>query len=197
MDVEAGASVLSRCPDLPRHRWTVEDYHRMAEVGILRPADRIELIDGDIIEMAPVGSPHIGAVMTLNQLLTKAAPESVMVSVQSPIQLGARSEPEPDLALLRARADKYRRPPPPAAADVLLIIEVSDTSLRYDREVKLPLYARGNIPEVWIVDLAARAVTVHRNPEKAAYTAVTSHGPTEALEASALPGLRIPVGEIL
>ena len=84
----------------------------MGEVGILRPADRIELIDGEIIEMAPVGSPHIGAVMTLNQLLTKAAPESVIVSVQSPIRLGARSEPEPDLALLRARPDRI----PPAAA---------------------------------------------------------------------------------
>jgi Uma2 family endonuclease len=135
--------------------------------------------------------------MTLNRLLTKAAPESVLVSVQSPIQMGVRSEPEPDLALLHARPDQYRRPPPPAAADVLLIIEVSDTSLRYDREVKLPLYARGKIPEVWIVDLVARAVTIYRNPEQDAYTAVTSHGSTEALEASAVPGLRIPVGEIL
>ena len=196
MDVEAGASVLSRCPEVPRHLWTVDEYHRMGEVGILHPADRIELIDGEIIEMAPIGSPHVGSVFALNRLLAKAVPQDVIVSVQSPIEIGDRSEPEPDLALLRGRPDGYRTPPLPSAADVLLIIEVADSSLRYDREVKLPLYARQGIPEVWIVDLAAQAVVVHRKPENGAYADVTRHGPTETLQLSAFPNIHIPLGEI-
>jgi Uma2 family endonuclease len=169
----------------------------MGEAGILHPADRIELIDGEIIEMAPIGSPHIGAVLVLTQLLAKAAPPDVVVSVQSPIQMGDRSEPEPDLALLRARPDGYRKPPPPSTADVLVIIEVSDTSLRYDREVKLRLYASHGVPEVWIVDLAARAVDIHRKPDKDTYAEVTRHGSSETLQPSAIPGLRIPVSEIV
>ena len=177
------------------HRFSVDDYHRMGEAGILSPADRIELIDGEIIAMAPVGSPHTGAVFALNRLLSQAAPSSVIVSVQNPIRLGDRNEPEPDLALLRDRPDGYRAPPPPSAADVLLIIEVSDTSLRYDREVKLPLYARHGVPEVWIVDLAADAVEVHRSPDGSTYTEVATRGRGEALEP--LPGLRILVGDVV
>jgi len=180
-----------------RHRFSVDAYHRMGETGILHPADRIELIDGEIAEMAPVGSPHIGAVFALNRLLTQAAPEGVTVSVQSPIQMGDRSEPEPDLALLRARPDGYRTPPRPSAPDVLLIIEVSDTSLRYDREVKLALYARHGVPEVWIVDLAARAVEIHRKPEQETYAEVATRGRSETLQPFSLPGVRISVGEIV
>src|SRR5215471_9843917 len=116
-------------PDtLVRHRFSVDAYHRMGEAGILLPGERTELIDGEIIQMPPVGSPHIGAVLALTRLLTQAVPADVIVSVQNPIQLGDRNEPEPDIALLRGRADGYRTPPPPAAADALLIIEVSDTA---------------------------------------------------------------------
>lgn len=197
MDVEAGATVLSHFPELPRHLWTVDEYHRMGEVGILHPTDRIELIDGEIIHMAPVGSPHVGSVFALNRLLTRAVPQEVIVSIQSPIQMGDRTEPEPDVALLRGRPDGYRTPPLPSAADVLLIIEVADSSLRYDREVKLPLYASQGVPEVWIVDLAAQTVVVHRAPEDGAYREVTSHGPSETLRAIAFPGIDIPVGEII
>ena len=111
--------------------------------------------------------------------------------------MGGRSEPKPDLALLRARPDRSRRPPPPSAADVLLIIEVSDTSLRYDREVKLPLYAGQDIPEVWIVDLGARAVDIHCNPENGVYADVTRLGLTETLQPLAFPDIRIPVSEII
>jgi len=146
--VDAPANADSPPGRPARHRFSVDAYHRMSETGILHPADRTELIDGEIVEMTPVGSSHIGAVFALNRLLMRAAPEGVTVSVQSPIQMGDRSEPEPDLALLRARPDGYRTPPLPSAADVLLIIEVSDTSLRYDREVKLALYARHGVPEV-------------------------------------------------
>jgi Uma2 family endonuclease len=181
-----------------RYRFSVDAYRRMGETGILQPADRIELIDGEIVEMAPVGSAHIGAVFALNRLLTQAAaPQGAIVSVQSPIQMGDRSEPEPDLALLRARPDGYRTPPPPSASEVLLIIEVSDTSLRYDREVKLPLYARHGVPEVWIIDLTARAVEVHRRPENETYAELTTRGRGETLRALWFPTVGIPVDEIV
>lgn len=172
-----------------KHRFSVDAYHRMGETGILHPSDRIELIDGEIVEMAPVGSPHIGAVLALTRLLSQAVPSSIVVSVQNPIRMGDQSEPEPDLALLRFRPDGYRTPPPPSAADVLLIIEVSD------REVKLPLYARHGVPEVWIVDLTARRVEIHRRPGRETYAEVVTRGQGATLEP--LPGLRISVAEIV
>lgn len=183
-------------PDtLTRHRFDVTAYHRMAETGILLPGERTELIDGEIIQMPPVGSPHIGAVIALTRLFSQVVPREVMVSVQNPVRLGDQSEPEPDLALLRARPDGYRAPPPPSAADVLLIIEVSDTSLRYDRETKLPLYAQHGVPEVWIVDLSAGSVEIHRRPVEGVYAEGTTRRRGETLEP--LPGFRVPVEDIL
>jgi Uma2 family endonuclease len=179
---------------LARHRFSVEDYHRMGETGILLPSDRIELIDGDIVEMAPVGSPHSGAVFALNRLFQVPG---VIVSVQNPVRMGDQSEPEPDIAILRVRPDGYRSPPLQSAADVLLIIEVSDTSLRYDRDVKLPLYARHGIPEVWIVDLAAGAVEVHRGLENGAYTEVSTHRRGETLQPFLVSGASIAVEDIV
>jgi Uma2 family endonuclease len=179
------------------HRFSVDDYHRMAETGILAPADRTELIDGEIIHMPAVGSPHIGAVLALTRLLVRAVPSSVVVSVQSPIQMGDQGMPEPDLALLRSRPDGYRTPPSPAAEDVLLLIEVSDTSLRFDRDTKVPLDARHGVPEVWIVDLAAGVVEVYRKPAGATYTEVATRGRGEALEPLLQPGLSIPVEDIV
>lgn len=111
--------------------------------------------------------------------------------------MGDRSELEPDLALLRARPDGYRTPPRPSAAEVLLIIEVSDISVHYDREVKLALYARHGVTEVWFVDLAARAVEVHRKPEGEAYAEVATRGGSDTVEPFSLPGVRISVGEIV
>jgi Uma2 family endonuclease len=195
--VEGQANTIAIPGWAARHRFTVDAYHRMGEAGILHPAERIELIDGEIIKMAPIGSPHIGAVLVLTQRLAQAAPPNVVVSVHNPIQMGDRSEPEPDLALLKARPDGYRKPPPPSAADVLFIIEVSDTRLRYDREVKLRLYASHGVPEVWIVDLAARAADIHRKPDKDTYAEVTRYGRGETLQPSGFPGLRIPVDEIV
>lgn len=180
-----------------RRRFSADDYHRMGETGIIGPADRTELIDGEIIEMAPMGSPQVGTVFALNRALTLAAPPEVVVSVQSPVRLDDRSEPEPDVALLRARADGYRQPPLPSAGDVLLVIEVSDSSLRYDQEVKLPLYARHGVPEAWIVDLGARSVEVHRAPRDGKYQTVVRLGQGDTLEPIALPGTRIAVGDLV
>jgi Uma2 family endonuclease len=134
-----------------RRRFNLADYHRMGEAGILSEDDRVELIDGEIIEMTPIGSPHGGRVKRLVYLLTQAVGPHAIVAAQDPVILDDRSEPEPDLALLRPRADFYTESHP-RPTDVLLLIEVADTSLQKDRQVKVPLYARHGIPETWIVD---------------------------------------------
>jgi Uma2 family endonuclease len=158
---------------LPRHRLTVEEYYRMAEVGLLAPDARVELIEGEIIDMAPIGSGHAAIVNRLNRLLVQAVGDQAIVSVQSPIRLSLRSGPQPDLALLKPRADFYSRDHP-GPADVLLAIEVSDTTLRYDRGIKMPLYARHGIPEVWIIDVENGLLHFFRSPSGDSYTAVSS-----------------------
>ncbi len=151
-----------------RHRLTVADYHRMAQTGVLAEDDRVELIDGEIIDMAPIGSPHAGTVTYLINILKIAIGERAIVSPQNPVFLGRHSEPQPDIALLKPRADFYRAKHP-SPEDVLLIIEVADTTLRYDREVKAPLYARHGIPELWIVDLENRCLYLYREPGDEGY----------------------------
>ena len=146
-----------------RHKLNVAEYYRMAEAGILGPAQRCELIEGEVIDMAPIGSRHGGAVKYLIFALTRAVGSQAVVSAQDPVGLSPFSEPQPDLALLRPRADFYRSDHP-RPEDVLLLVEVADTSLRYDLEVKVPLYARHGIAEVWVLDLAGMRVHVLRRP---------------------------------
>lgn len=179
-----------------RRLFTVAEYHRMGEVGIFQEDDRIELIEGEIVQMPAVGSPHVSAVMLLTQLLSQAVGKQAMVSVQNPIRLGDGSEPQPDLALPKPRVDRYR-PAIPHADDVLLVIEVSDTTLRYDREVKRPLYARYSIPEMWIVDVTASKVEVCRGPKPDGYASVESVGRDDVLTIAALPGVTIAVRDFL
>lgn len=153
---------------LKRHRLTVADYYRMAEAGILGEDDRVELIEGEIIDMPPIGNVHSSSVKRLLRIFDRAVGDGAVVSVQDPIHLNDFSEPQPDLALLRYRDDFYREAHP-TAADVLLLVEVAGSSLAYDRDVKLPLYARHGIPEVWIVDLEHRRLEVHSRPQGDAY----------------------------
>ncbi len=148
---------------LQRHQITVDQYYQMAQVGLLSPEDRVELIEGEIIDMAPIGSEHSGTVNHLSALLSEATRKRAILSVQNPVRLSDRSEPEPDIALLRPRKDFYSKAHP-AASDVLLLVEVAQSSVRYDREIKLPLYARHAIPEVWIVDVEAKQLWVYRDP---------------------------------
>jgi Uma2 family endonuclease len=143
-----------------RHRISVHDYHRMAEVGVLAPDARVELIEGEIIDMAPIGKDHQSIVDQLNRMLVRAVGESAIVRVQGSVRLSQWSEPEPDLVLLAPRPDFYRSEFA-AGEDTLLVIEVSDTTLRYDRDVKVPLYARHGIPEVWVVDVNAEVFLVY------------------------------------
>jgi len=146
-----------------RHRYTVQQYRRMATAGILDEDDRVELIRGEVIDMAPIGSLHAGTVLQLARALAGAAGEDAFVWVQSPIVLDEHSQPQPDLALLRPRTDLYKRSLPGAGA-VILLIEVAETSLAYDRDVKLPLYAAHGIAQAWLVDLPGAALVVHSGP---------------------------------
>ena len=130
------------------HRFSVADFHRMGEIGVLTEADRVELIEGEIIDMAPIGSRHAGYVMMLTERMGRAIGDRAILGVQSPVVMSERSEPQPDLALLRRRADFYQINHP-RAADALLLVEVADTTVRLDLEVKLPLYARSGVREVW------------------------------------------------
>ena len=147
-----------------RHRLNVDDYYRMAEAGILGEGDRVELIEGDLIDMAPIGQGHEGIVCGLAEALFIACAGRAIVSPQNPVRLSRLSEPQPDLAVLRRRADFYATGERAAAGDVLLLVEVADSSLSFDRTVKLPLYARAGIPELWIVDLKRRVVDAYRAP---------------------------------
>ena len=187
--MSASAHVL-----LQRHRLDVTDYYRMAEAGILGEDDRCELIEGEIIDMAPIGSEHASAVVRINHWLARGAADRAIVSVQNPVRLDRRSEPQPDIALLRYREDFYRHAHP-GPDDVLLIVEVADTSARYDREIKLPLYARHGIPEVWIVDLRERRVDIHRQPEGSSYReSWTATGPDLCPEG--LPECRVELNAL-
>lgn len=150
------------------HRLSVRDYYRMAEAGILPPDARVELIEGEVLDMTPIGSRHNGCVNRLADALFRAVAQRGVVQVQGPLRLDNHSEPQPDLAVLRPRADFYARAHP-VPADVLLIIEVADTTLPFDRDVKLPLYARAGITEVWLVDLEGRRVLRYREPGSDAY----------------------------
>ena len=180
-----------------RHRFTIEEYRRMAAAGVLSEDSPVELIDGEILEMSPVGSRHVACVNRLDDLLHERLPRSsVIVQVQSPVVLGEHYEPEPDIAVLRFRADYYAgalaRP-----TDVFLLIEVSDSSLPFDQDVKLPVYARAGIPEVWIVDLDGGSIDRHTGPTPDGYTQSVSAGHGATLAAATLPLLVIQVDEAL
>jgi Uma2 family endonuclease len=150
------------------HRLTIDDYYRMAEVGLLSPDDRTELIEGEIVHMPPIGSAHASVVTLLGRRLTRAVDDSVDVRVQQPVRFMPRSEPHPDVALVRHRADAYRHAHP-TAADVLLLIEVSESTLRYDLEDKARLYATHRVPEYWVVDLVNQRIVRHRDHSRTGY----------------------------
>jgi len=167
----------------------------MGEHGVFAPDARLELIEGEIIEKAPIGSPHAGTVNTLLWLFSRAAGDSAVVSVQNPMIAGKRSVPQPDVTLLRLRADRYRRSHP-TAADVLLVVEVADTTRAFDIGTKVPLYARCGIGEAWVVDLQERQVRVYRDPSASGYrTSFTLEG-AQSVSPAALPAIVIPLAEL-
>ncbi len=181
--------------EIRRHRFTVEEYHRMAESGVLHEDDRVELIGGEIVDMAPIGTWHLACVVALTHLLVEPSGGRYFVSVQNPVRLDPHHEPQPDLSLLKTRPDPAGSPPAPG--EVLLVVEVSDTTLSYDNNVKLPLYAGAGIPEAWVVDLQGRKVEVHSGPGPGGYRSVREAGPGERLLSETVESLSLPVGEIL
>jgi Uma2 family endonuclease len=181
----------------PHRKLSVEDYHRMAAVGIFQPEERVELIEGELIDMPPIGHFHAGLANDLNRFFTPCTLGRAVTCMQNPIVLGLHSEPQPDFALLRHRADSYKRALP-TAADTLLVVEISDTTLRYDRKIKLPLYARYGIPEYWLISVPERRIEAHLGPEpeQGRYREVRVF--TEGLLTPAcFPDLALDVAELL
>lgn len=154
--------------ELKKRKISREAYHVMIDAGIFGPEDKIELLNGEIIDMSPVGNPHIGTINWLGQLFIQKLVGKAIVSIQNPINLSEFSEPEPDLVVCKYREDFYKTERI-KAQDILLLIEVSDTTLEKDREVKLPLYAEAGIECVWIVNLADRQLEVYTYPEEGKY----------------------------
>jgi Uma2 family endonuclease len=176
-----------------RRRFTRAEYYRMAEAAILGEDDRVELIEGEIIQMSPIGGRHFAFVINLTHLLAVRLASHALVSVQSPVILTDDTEPQPDLAVLRRRAYKERKA---YADDVLLLIEVADTSLAYDRTTKLRLYAEAGIPEYWIVDCTSETVEIYRNPGPNGYRDVTRASGTATLTLQSFPDVELSPAEI-
>jgi Uma2 family endonuclease len=164
---------------LQRRLFTADEFHRIAEAGILREDDRVELVDGEIVEMTPIGSHHAACVDRLNVLLQRSVDGRGIVRVQGPIRLDAHSEPQPDLSVLALRTDFYASAHP-TPSNVLLVVEVAETSARYDRDIKIPLYARAAIPETWLVDLTERARGDFHPANAARISAIAARRPRRA-----------------
>lgn len=178
-----------------RRRFTRVEYYRMAEAGILGEDDRVELIEGEIVQMSPIGDRHTAFVINLNQRLVLRLAGLALVSIQSPVVLTEDTEPQPDLAVLRLRAVPYKERGA-RAEDVLLLIEVADSSLTYDRSTKLRLYAAAGIPEYWIVDCTTETVEIYRNPGPAGYRDATRATGTATLTLQAFPDVELTTAEI-
>ena len=183
---------MSQLMDRARHRISVGDYHRMAEAGVFGHQDRVELIEGEVFDMAPIGSQHAYVVNQLARLFTLAAGQDCLVSTQNPILLGDRSEPQPDLALLKPGDYMARLPGP---ADVLLVVEIASSSIDYDRGVKLELYARHGIPEVWLLDLTGNELLVFRDPDGGTYRSSEAPRAGEPVRPLLLPWIEWRLGE--
>jgi len=179
-----------------RHKLSVSDYYRMGDAGILHEDDRIELIEGELIDMAPIGSNHAGIVAQLAKALTLLAGDSAIVWPQNPLQLNTYSEPQPDLMVLKAREDYYRGSLP-KPADVIVLIEVADSSIDYDRKTKLPLYARNGVREVWIIDLNARQLERYSQPGETGYGHCETLDKTAPISPAGLPDVVIDLRRIL
>ena len=181
---------------LEKRYFNVDEYYRMARASILKPDDRVELIEGEIIKMSPIGSPHAACVSRLDDLLHDFDKRKVMVRIQNPIRLDDFSEPVPDVVILKSRRDYYstRHPIP---SDVFIIIEVAETSVVADRHIKIPLHARSLIPEVWLINLPKKVIEVYFDPVAGSYRKSRKYKRGETAVAQSVPGLELEVNDIL
>jgi len=191
------SNAMDAAPDswMPIHRFTVEEYYRMAEVGVLEPDARVELIEGEVIDMASMGSLHCGTVDWLAELFRKMLSQRAIVRTQGVVALSAFSEPQPDIVLLEWRQDFYRKAHP-GAPETFLIVEVSDSTLRKDQMVKIPLFAHFSVPEVWIVDLPNERLHFYRSLRDGNYTDVSSTAKPGVTTLSALPGVAVDLSDL-
>ena len=182
--------------DATRKLFTVDDYYKMLDAGILCEDDRVELIEGEIIEMSPMGSRHAAVVSSVTEALVSLFKGKALLRPQLPLRLNEFNEPEPDIAVVKPRPDRYssRHPGP---TDALLVIEISVSSLRYDRDVKLPIYAASQVPEVWIAHLRAATVLVYRDPAGTHYATHLKYGRGESLSCLAFPEIQVAIDDLL
>jgi Uma2 family endonuclease len=181
---------------IAKHYINACEYERMIEGGVFDEGARLELIEGEIIEMSPIGKRHAACVGRLNEIFSRLASDNAIVWVQNPIQLDDYSEPQPDIALLLRRADFYADALP-TPADVLLVVEVADTSVEYDRKLKLPIYARSGIPEVWIVNLPDELIETYARPSGDGYEVASQRVRGEEVASSTLPTLIVKVDDVI
>ena len=182
--------------EIARYSFTAEEFQRMGEAGIFRQDARLELIEGEIIEMSPIGSPHAACVKYLSGLLNRLFGGTLIVGVQDPVRLNDFSEPQPDVSLLRWRDDFYRAAHP-APADVLLLIEVADTTVVKDKTLKIPLYARAGIAEAWLVNIPEEKVEIYSDAADGAYRRAEVFGHRAEARSHTVEGLAVNVGELL
>ena len=179
-----------------KHLINLDEWRRMGEANIFPPDSRVELINGEILDMAPIGSCHAGHLKIINKLFTRLMPDDLITSIQDPLQLGDLSEPEPDFMLLKPHEDFYTSRHP-TVYDVLLLIEVADSSLRFDQTEKLHLYAQHGVPEYWLLNLNELCLEVYRKPSGDAYAEKTTLHQGDIITLSQLPNLSIQVSAML
>ncbi len=182
-------------PVITRRKITVEEYEVMYEAGVFKPDERLELINGEILKVAPMNAPHSATVAALTELLIEKLARRATLYAQMPIVLNDDSEPEPDVAILKWKKDKYFSSKP-GVQDVYAIIEVASTSLVYDRRIKLPLYARAGVPEVWIVKVQERELEVYRSPKGEAYSESRVLKPSDKIALLAFPDVELALSEV-
>lgn len=178
-----------------KRRFTVEDYQKMGEVGVFKADENNELVAGEIIKMSPIGKRHAACVRRLDYLLNRQLGDRVIIDTQNPIQLNNLSQPQPDLVLLQPRPDFYeeRHPQP---SDILLLIEVSDTTIDFDQQVKIPLYCQSEIQEVWLIDLNQNIVRVYRIPTANGYQSIQFFTVEQTLTIGVFPEFNFNVNQI-
>jgi Uma2 family endonuclease len=187
-------SAILQEPLSKKHLFNVTDYYRLGETGVLPESLRTELIAGEVLEMPPIGATHADWVDCLTKFWIKNVPDSVRVRGQNPLRLNQFNEPQPDILLLHERSYRDAHPGP---EDVLLLIEVSDTTLRYDRKIKVPLYAQSSIVETWIVDIRGQRLEIYRDPQNGDYRQIVKPRWNQSVSALALPNIELSLGALL
>ena len=179
-----------------KHRFNTREYYQMAQAGVLKPDARVELLDGEILDMSPIGPFHGGVVNDLGRLFNQVSRGRWVVSIQNPLHLDDHSEPQPDLMLLRPAPDNYKRRHP-GPEQVFLLIEVGDASLDHDRERKIPAYGRADIKESWLVNLADETVEIYREPHLNGYQSTTILRAGAMARPLAFPDVALDIADLM